>query len=152
MMHGLGRVLRNEEPSLLLVTIDLDVLESRVNWSREAECVANLEIKLQNASNRNCIDFEYLLHNEVLQLQVSRVVPDRKLNSQFTDMLNGTPEMLEYEPTRDLQLAVGSFGDMDSVYFQESLRNKLPLHEDEVEIAIKACGVNFKVSYAIPSL
>lgn len=81
------------------------------------------------------------------QLCIGRVLPtedlDQMMASKTTIALPET-KRLGQSPQRALSLTVGAPGLLNSLYFQDDPAVDKPLTDDEVEIKVRATGMNFK--------
>lgn len=77
-------------------------------------------------------------------LQITRIYPSPTENSAIRHHLEDSIRMSPIDAREDLRLTVGRPGLMDTLHFIEDDRLAAPLGDDEVEIEVKASGVNFR--------
>lgn len=137
MIVGLTRSLRSETlakvATLGLESVDLEKPTGPVMAAIDA---------LWPAHGTACKDFEFRAQG--LELFVPRAVDDDAAN-QF--VYNETQEKTIstqpfHQPGRRLKLDIGSPGSLDTLYFTDETVG--PLGDDEIEIEVKATGLNFK--------
>lgn len=81
------------------------------------------------------------------QLCVGRVIPAEDLNQMVaskTTVLPPENQRFGQSPQRALSLTIGSPGLLSSLHFQDDPAVDKPLADDEVEIKVRATGMNFK--------
>ncbi|KAK8081384.1 hypothetical protein PG996_000165 [Apiospora saccharicola] len=155
LVTGLFRVIRNEEPLLNLVNLDVEY-EPHRHKSAVSSIVACLSLlrrprgaaKPTSASAGR--DQEYACRQGLLQ--ISRVRPDLALNQAKEEEFCGRPA----EPVADLhasssviRLHAEKVGHIDSLHYNAVASDgpgpgPVPLRKNEVEIQVLASGVNFK--------
>lgn len=150
---GLMRAIITEMPHVKIAPIDLDVGHDQI--SRDiAELVLSKEAELQNAGRQpEAHDSEYALKDGVLH--VSRLIPDHALNKRFLEQEGSVKatELVRLEEAKPLAIGFGQAGLLSSLYFKEDRVFENPLSDDDVEIEVKAVGLNVKVSslpYKVP--
>ncbi|KAK8045422.1 hypothetical protein PG993_005446 [Apiospora rasikravindrae] len=145
LMTGLARSIRSENFDCRLTTLDLDY-ESPLDTQATVSAVCQVFIKACNAKNGEAFDWEVAVRKGLPM--VPRAVLGKEMNDVLTE-LNVPPEPREmpfHQEGRPLTLAVGKPGRLDTLHFREDPRTaaQVPLGETEVEIEIKAVGLNFK--------
>ena len=138
---GLSRALRLEQPLLRFVVLDVGS-PKRMSPSDRASVCGTIDRAL--FADDVPADKEFGLKNQILH--VSRFVPDRGLNSHFSQRRNHEPMEMTLEAASPARLAIKKVGIMDTIYFQQEsgAEGKTPDHL--VDIDVKAVSLNAKVS------
>ena len=146
LVHGFSRCIRSEFDRLNFVTLALDSQQQR-GWmiQRIIEVFNATMVSYDNQIDQNPTEQEYVEIDGLLC--IPRIVEASYLNS----ILNAKrvapdhhKEKLIQIPPRPLQMSVETLGLLDSIQFVSDAHFKRPLYSDEVEIEVKATGVNFK--------
>ncbi|PBP26113.1 polyketide synthase [Diplocarpon rosae] len=134
LVTGLARTLKNE-----VAGIDFRVL----HLSTVSEDVAAPSVIAKLAAAGPGED-EYLLRRGVLH--TNRILEDQRLDKHVSEMLHhqSSDEIVLSDARGPLRLAIGQPGLLDSLCFHEDPTAGLPLLPDEVEIEVKATGLNFR--------
>ncbi|KAK2626256.1 hypothetical protein QTJ16_004518 [Diplocarpon rosae] len=134
LVTGLARTLKNE-----VAGIDFRVL----HLSTVSEDVAAPSVIAKLAAAGPGED-EYLLRRGVLH--TNRILEDQPLDKHVSEMLHhqSSDEIVLSDARGPLRLAIGQPGLLDSLCFHEDPTAGLPLLPDEVEIEVKATGLNFR--------
>ena len=101
---------------------------------------ASFDIIFENENPQN----EYAYRNN--KLLVPRLIPNTRI-STFIKTATGnskTKTNLFYQPHRPLKLHMKQPGLLDSLIFVDDKSALEPLDEDELQIRVMACGINFK--------
>ncbi|KAL9110633.1 MAG: hypothetical protein Q9227_004810 [Pyrenula ochraceoflavens] len=144
MVIGLARSIRSES-ALPFVTLDLD---ERSLASIQADCAAIMNVFRTTWTSKHRethLDMEYAEHRG--QLLVPRIVSDQKLDDVIYQQSQnaGAPYLQPFcQPTRPLRLKIGTPGDLETLHFVDDISHQQPLAKNEIEVEIKATGVNFK--------
>ena len=146
---GLLRAIITEMPHVKIATIDLDVGYDQANQDN-ADLVLLKEGELQVPGAR---DSEYAFNDGVLQ--ISRLVPDYTLNQRYLEQEGSVKATrpVRLEEAKPLAIGFDQAGLLSSLYFKEDQAFKSALLDDEVEIEVRAVGLNVKVSlfpYEVP--
>ena len=147
---GLMRAIITEMPHIRVATIDLEVGHDQTSPDI-ADLVLSKEAELQDASKQSeARDSEYTLRYGVLQ--ISRLVPDYNLNKRFLEQEGSVKatEVVRLKEAKPLAIGFSQAGLSSSLYFKEDLGFEEPLLDDEVQIEVRAVGLNVKVS-SLPS-
>ena len=147
MAIGLARCIRSEIPAMKLVTLDLDS-ESRLSPSRTSQLIARVcraAFTQQGGKERRlCQESEFMERNGILH--IPRVVPDMEMAECVQGLLGDhVPEpqsSLDGQPA--LSLRMGAVGSLDSFYFKHDEALDNPLQSGEVDIRVRASGLNFQ--------
>jgi len=152
--HGLLRVIRNEEPHLRVVTLDVE--ESRDgNYAAAVRAIEVCLERLVASTEEFRNECEYVERGGLVY--TSRVVQDEQLNEVKLEHVSGrAPRRVDFlagdkardqgqGPTPSFQLRAEQRGVIDSLYYSEESATGLPPPADGfVEIDVCAAGVNFK--------
>ena len=139
-LDGLARVLRTENPQLVFVTLclecnDMCIQDHRAKIARVFE--ASISGIADGSFEREFVEKDGVLH-------ISRIVEANYLNRHITSQLSPTQTSLqEFGHGPYLKLNVGSPGLLDSLIFMEDKRVEEALADNEIEIEVKAAGLNF---------
>lgn len=138
LIAGLGRTIRSEIPSMQLTTLDLDPnsqLDSKTHITAISQVLRSM--------TKNDLEWEYALRAE--KLHSLRLVPDKTLNAMFeTSKMEPPAVTLPFnQPGRALALAVKTPGMLDTFQFVDDNEYSKPLGAKELEIEVKAVGMNF---------
>lgn len=149
MAHGINTVLMNENSTknLRFATLDLD--DAAVSETTMAiKHIADIFLLVAKAQSREECETDFILKDGVVY--ISRVVPDAQLNEEFR-LDNGDGRVGQDFPTSgNVQLALETPGLLDTVYFREQPTCDIDLGSDELEINVKAVGLNMKVRLLAP--
>ena len=145
LISGLMRAIITEMPHVKIMTLDLDVGYDQASASI-AELILSKEVELQMASNQpGPHDSEYILTDGVFH--ISRLVPDSSLNHRFLEQEGSVKdtELVSLQDAKPLALGFDQAGLLSSLYFKEDQDFTAPLPADQVEIEVRAVGLNVKV-------
>lgn len=136
MASGLARCVRNESANIKFRTLQLRP-ESLQNPDR----VTSHIVKVSTSSTAD----EEFLDNDGL-LQVSRVIEDSALNEELAGSLQeGKVDTIPLsDATAPQKLRIGSPGMLDTLQFETDALAQTELKPGEVEIEVKATGLNFR--------
>ena len=142
LIAGLGRTIRGERPTTQLFTLDLD---PTVTIDSESSETAILKILRSTTEGKNAeiVDWEYSVRDDKICIQ--RLDPDLELDDILAASTSDPlPVMLPFkQPGRALALSIRSPGMLNTFQFIDDERYEQPLADDEVEIEVKATGMNF---------
>ena len=138
MTVGLTRTLRSETlAKIATLGIETEDLESP-----EKPILAAIDSLWPTDGTEPVADFEFKAKGS--ELFVQRIVEDDDANAfvhnETHDMTISTQPFIQ--PGRRFKIQVGNLGALDSLYFMED--NPPPLGENQVELEVKATGLNFK--------
>lgn len=140
MITGLARTIRSESGSSVFVVLDLD---SQSEISDESIPNAILDVFRSkfalNGDNEAVRDVEYAQRDG--HIKIPRLIEDTKMNKFITAIPEEQPF---FQTGRALALEIESPGLLDTLRFVDDKRMNDPLPANEVEIEIKAAGVNFR--------
>ncbi|KAG9239333.1 hypothetical protein BJ875DRAFT_491623 [Amylocarpus encephaloides] len=142
LMAGLARTIRGESADIEFTLLDLDPAKEVEAGSTEAAIMSVLRSS-NNASNVDRPDWEYAVRDG--KVLVSRLEPDATMNELLEMSADQPlPEMLPFsQPGRYLALAIRTPGMLDTFQFVDDMEYTKPLADKDVEIAVKAVGMNF---------
>ena len=144
MVTGLARTLRLENAGLRFSTLDLDA-DAPVTNSDAADLITRVaDIVFNPEKPRFSADMEFLEINGILH--IPRVLED-KAKDDYIVRETGTPlpeQQPLYQEGRSLKMKLGQIGLLDSIQFEDDKNFHHPLFEGEIDISIKATGMNFK--------
>ena len=143
MIAGAARCIRAENPTIALTTLDLDS-------DRPLDAISNINSIMKvfslslNAIDEQRPDWEYAIRDE--KLFIPRLLLDKGANDLITSLtVDRKAEPMPFkQPGRQLELTTGSPGRLDTLCFTDDSSYHVPLADDEVEIKVKAVGLNFK--------
>jgi acyl transferase domain-containing protein/NADPH:quinone reductase-like Zn-dependent oxidoreductase/acyl carrier protein len=139
--QGLLRTVRSETTKVA-ASLDLDP-NSTLGHAEQAKLITDaFEASLASPSTGGVPDFEFA--EDEGQLVVPRYVEDEEMNLRISrETQDSAPYLQSFtQPGRRLQLTVGTYGALDSLYWTDE--PEVPLTDDEIEIKIAATGMNFK--------
>ncbi|KAL4917332.1 hypothetical protein BDW62DRAFT_201954, partial [Aspergillus aurantiobrunneus] len=142
--HGLNTVLMNEHSArnLRFAALDLDYTNAS-HIPAVARRITDISVAVASATTRADCETDFMLKDGVLH--ICRVAPDTALNSEFTlDTGSDGRADQEFPTEANVQLAMGTPGLLDTVYFRERPTCDMALGDDEVEIRVQAVGLNMK--------
>ncbi|KAI0470405.1 putative polyketide synthase [Xylariaceae sp. FL0804] len=160
MVNGMARVVRREDPSLKFVTVDVQDQLNDDSTSQELERVSQILADLAMASffpasasaseARLEEEREYAICNG--QVLIPRVVPDDRF-ARFIDSrspasgVDGEESLIEckyLDSSRPLKFGVQVPGLLNTIRFVDNEELAAPLGDDQIEVQVRAHGVNFK--------
>ena len=148
MAIGLTRSVRCENPAVRLVTLDLDSKE-KLSPSRTSEVITRV-CRVAFTQESSAMIQPPAQESEFLErggiLHIPRVVQDSAVDQRIQNLTrNIMPvEQTSFEPDRAVSLRIGSIGLLDTFYFDHDDNCQGRLGTDEVEIQIRAAGLNFR--------
>lgn len=141
MAVGLCRTVRSETTASV-ATLDLDP-ESELSNQGTEDLI--LEAFAKVFDDQEASDMEYSEKNGALV--VPRIIIDSAMNLLVHRELHSSscaPYLQDFASSRRLKLSFGSAGALDSLYFDDDQAVEVPLDELEIEINVRATGMNFK--------
>ncbi|CAG8897602.1 unnamed protein product [Penicillium egyptiacum] len=141
---GLARMIRRENPHVPIITLDLDPS----NRPQPQYLAKSLWGFLRQLLSRPSIqDLEWTERRG--QWLVPRLVEDETatefVRSHSRAGQIASPETkCFHQKDRPLSLATRDTGSLQGLYFSDSLAHNAPMGEDELQIEVKASGVNFR--------
>ena len=140
LVTGLGRCVCSEKGSLSFMTLALESVSSTTKIVEHILKILRTRVDDPNGSHES----EYMERDGLLC--VNRVVEANTLNDKiYSAVARQEPELrkLSEKPERALELTISSPGLLNTLCFIDDA-NQHPLASAEVEIAVRAVGVNFK--------
>ncbi|OAQ57609.1 polyketide synthase [Pochonia chlamydosporia 170] len=143
LMTGMARSIRSENMGLNLTTLDV---EHGALLSKDESVAAIITVFSvgSNSGDSETPDWEYAIRNG--NPMVQRVLLENDINDVALTLHTAPkPELTSFQqPGRPLKLGVGTPGRLDTLRFEDDDDSAKPLAADEVEISVKAMGLNFK--------
>lgn len=139
MVQGLSRVVRTEHTKLTISTLALDFHDSIDKGAENIEKV--LSGMVLNRKDRGH-EPEYLEKDGLLQ--ISRLVEAKDLNQDI--FLKTSPPQLRFQHFKEgpaLKLSIKAPGLLDTLEFREDTAFGTPLAPGEIEVEVRAVGLNF---------
>ena len=141
---GLVRTIRAEQGDTKIHTLDLDT-ENVISPEKRSVLFTSMLKRIFETSE----DGDTQLENELVErggvLMIPRLVKDKTLNSHGSlPVPQEIESQLFHQPRRPLKAEIKTPGLLDSIYFigDESISSNLG--DGEVEVAVKASGLNFR--------
>lgn len=141
LMTGMARCIRAENPSVEFMTIDLD---PNMPMDKDLNQVMQLIDAVRTANSEVRPDWEYAIRDGKILIQ--RIMIEKGMNDLISQM-HVEPKATDrpfVEPGRAKQLHAATPGRLDTLRFIEDTQHGKPLANGEVEVEIKAVGLNFK--------
>ncbi|KAI1179866.1 putative polyketide synthase [Nemania sp. FL0916] len=136
MMIGIARTLRLERPGLVFAIASID--------PQQEDVTRLITQALQNTRKGISTGvYEPELYQKTTLLEIPRISEDDTLNQLVHTATSRTPCDVEFG-LKDLQLKIQSPGLLSSLFFEEKATNLTELEDDEVELEVKAIGINFR--------
>jgi acyl transferase domain-containing protein/NADPH:quinone reductase-like Zn-dependent oxidoreductase/2-polyprenyl-3-methyl-5-hydroxy-6-metoxy-1,4-benzoquinol methylase len=146
LMAGLARVIRAENPSVALTTLDLDInrhLTSKCPAENFEAIIDVLGLAFVHRDD-DCPDWEYAIRDG--SVIIPRLVSDESTNAMLASTTSQRPPTLSplKQKGRPVKLQIGTPGMLNALQFVADPLLEKPLAVDEVEIEVKATGLNSK--------
>ena len=139
MVTGFARAVRSEYTQLKFSTLALERSASPIE---SAETILKV-LRHTVGSAVDQIEPEYRQQRGMLE--ISRVIPSDSLNRMLTSKTaRQKRDIQRFGNQKPLSLHVAAPGLLDSLEFHEDLETSQPLSDDEIEVEIRATGVNFR--------
>ncbi|KAI9842656.1 MAG: Type I Iterative PKS [Sclerophora amabilis] len=139
MVDGLARVLRTEFNKLVLVTLALESVGASIEGD-----VTKITQVLESTFSSSKDDYESEFVEKNGMLHIGRAVEARDLSRDVHAKTSPRQsKMQEFGQGPPLTLTIANPGLLDSLQFLEDKEHREPLAPEEVEIEVKATGVNF---------
>ncbi|ORX86871.1 ketoacyl-synt-domain-containing protein, partial [Basidiobolus meristosporus CBS 931.73] len=148
LITGLSRSIRSENPAINLIVIDLDSKDG-TKADHVAKRIFQIYEKTLRTAQEQCSDQVLgLLEEEIAErnglILIPRIIPDTELNANLNQTASKIRVESFYQEGRPLRLEIGQPGLLDTLEFTDDPVVAEPLHDDEVEIEVKAAGLNFR--------
>lgn len=138
LITGLSRTIRQEQLGIAFCTVDLDPaapVDTDANASFVIRAIRELSVREG--------DREFAVRAG--HMMVPRVHLEQGTNDLISSMtVERKPELVPFkQPGRALTLTIGVPGMMDTLFFKDDELYRQPLKDDDVEIEVRASGLNF---------
>ena len=143
MVNGLARVLQSENSNFVFVTLALEIFNAAENDSTAfayAESIGNV---ISATLQQPLLEIETEYYEKDGMLCVDRLVDAGSENREINTMNKPQSKTQEFGRGPPLARTLMSPGLLDSLLFIEYSNRSVPLGPREVEIEVKAVGVNF---------
>ncbi|KAF1951581.1 ketoacyl-synt-domain-containing protein [Byssothecium circinans] len=141
MIAGLARVLRSENPARLFVTLSLE--DEQMDTESIVRHIVQVSAKCDSSIfSPNTSEVEYVLQDG--KMHTRRVVESTDLDQYIHEQTNAQLKRRTIKEAGPLALGVGTPGVLDSLRFVSDKRSAHPLGPSEVELEVRAVGLNFK--------
>lgn len=142
MIHGLARTVRAEDPSLRIVTLDVED-PSGPSTSGAIDRVLGV-LAAEGKKPKTGVENEFVERHGILY--VSRVRADDLVNKADKAEKSGADLVNTkiHDAGTTIRLRAERIGTIDSLTYGEVASEELPLGDNRVEVEIEAAGVNFK--------
>ncbi|RDL32026.1 Reducing type I polyketide synthase [Venustampulla echinocandica] len=141
MVQGLFRVIRQEHANVALVTLAFEA-EANSSIKQHANSIGKVMSMTISGLDSGSFEPEYVETSGLLQ--INRVAETPKLNHHIFESTTYTNGIQEYGQGPPLKLNVRTPGLLDSLEFLEDDTPREPLGSDDIEMEVRAIGVNFK--------
>jgi NADPH:quinone reductase-like Zn-dependent oxidoreductase len=139
MIDGLARVLRTENQRAIVINASLEANNVEV----QAAEISTLIQKSNFGSINHGYEASYVQSNG--QFQIGRMVPSKAISKDIHKRsLPVQARMLPFGECPPMKMAIETPGLIDSIHFIDDASYHTSLAPDEVEIQIRAVGLNFK--------
>ncbi|KAF7879091.1 hypothetical protein EAF04_000291 [Stromatinia cepivora] len=146
MITGLSRVLRAENNKLQMVTLTLeakDIFSDRKAADQLISKMTRVFLKVLLGSIDESYETEYVEKNGLIH--INRVIASPQLDEQIAaKVAEQQYQVMEFAKAPPLKLEIATPGLLDTLQFIEDDLHSKPLGTREVEIRVKAVGVNFR--------
>ncbi|GKU05699.1 beta-ketoacyl synthase protein [Fusarium langsethiae] len=156
MASGMARVLRRENPSLRLITVDVqDSIQPSVSQDQVdniVKIIADMSFaSFWSSDDLNSAEHEYVIRNG--SVLIPRVIPDDRLSTHIDSRINPQRNMIGdsalfpcsyLNSDRPIKFDIRVPGLLKTIRFIDNDDLLIPLGPDEVQIEARAYGVNFK--------
>ncbi|KAL8732943.1 MAG: hypothetical protein Q9181_003765 [Wetmoreana brouardii] len=142
MLQGLCRVCSNENPKITLVTATLDVPAGLVKRGKHADLILTALQRTILGIPQRSFEPEYMELDGMLH--INRLVEARLPNQHIFTRTKQPVCMQDLKGSPPLKLRINAPGLLDTLDFMEDTSFEEPLLPDDIEVEIRAIGVNFK--------
>jgi NADPH:quinone reductase-like Zn-dependent oxidoreductase len=143
LVSGLGRVIQSEYLDLRFVEL---ALETSTSTSKAVDHIASVFLKAFHTAD-DAVDFDSEYREQDGKLCIGRVREATSVNATIRSMVSPSrpkQQQLGADPQRALSLSIASPGLLNSLHFEDDPDFDLALGPTEVEIEVRATGMNFK--------
>jgi acyl transferase domain-containing protein/NADPH:quinone reductase-like Zn-dependent oxidoreductase len=140
LIHGLARSIRNEDPEVVFMTLDV-ATNSTANIVTMVDTILS---RLNNVKDPLNTDTEFVERNGIVH--IARVTLDEKVNVQEKrNMGEAKPESQSlFTHSSCIRLTSSRPGTFDSLHWSQVSSGDIPLRANEVEVELHAASLNFK--------
>lgn len=138
LIQGLARALRMERHDLVLTTVALDPTDRELASTNLERAFRNFLQGIQSGS------YERELAQVGEYLNIPRIYECDVLNQKVHEFTSDAIVLQQRFEERNVNLKIRQPGLLDTLYFEEAPSASSPLAPGEVEVEVKAVGVNFK--------
>jgi NADPH:quinone reductase-like Zn-dependent oxidoreductase len=144
LITGLARTLRNENPLMRFITLNLDVNSDRLTAAACDNIMRVWKACFNDKAAIAGVDLEYREKNGMVE--IPRMVNEPQINARIASELGLLVHTTGpfYHHDRRLHLEVETSGLVDSLHFVDDTEITSKLPEDFVELEVKRCGINFR--------
>ncbi|KAF2464412.1 uncharacterized protein BDR25DRAFT_381212 [Lindgomyces ingoldianus] len=147
LIYGFARTIRAETGDRPVVTLDLDSCSNAIGTTAAAVIADLFSRTIASAGNNDAAECEFAERGGVLH--VPRLVEDVDASEQLQaenrpQPSQGVPSPHRLDQTGSSRLLVGTPGLLDSLHFAPDERVEGPLGVGQVEVEVRAAGINFK--------
>lgn len=143
LMTGMARCIRAENPSVTLTTLDFDFGQP-ITSTANVKFLKQILASATNSMNHAHPEWEYAIRDN--KVHVQRILLENGMNDLLSTFL--TQAKAELAPFKQsewpLSLQIGTPGRLDTLHFNDDPSFSDALSPTDVEIAVKAVGLNFK--------
>ena len=144
LMTGMARTIRSELDEVRLTTVDMESTSSLSSRDNIAALLKVFICASQPLDNERRPDWEYAVRQG--KHMVQRIIVESNVNEMASAWYGPPkPELLPFkQPGRRLKLGIENPGRLDTLRFDDDQVMNKELGADEIEIEVKAMGLNFK--------
>ena len=144
LITGFARSARSENPGLVLVTLDIQKRDPGLEEQTAAMIRDVVYSSFSISDARSPREMEYVEHTGLLH--IPRLLKDMAVSKRIGDSSSSTvPESMPFHDDGHYwRLVVGKPGLLNTLHFVEDMEPKSPVADDEIEIEVRALGVNFR--------
>lgn len=141
LINGLARSVRSENVDTAISVIDLDS-KVDLNDKRNIEAIARVDRLTAAAKGQSNIDWEYSVREGCLL--IPRLYVQKGMNDLLASLgQEPEPVQVQLKDCPPVTLEIGAQGMLDSLRFKVDSTYNEPLADADVEISVKASGLNF---------
>ncbi|KAL8704317.1 MAG: hypothetical protein Q9201_002503 [Fulgogasparrea decipioides] len=141
LVTGFSRCMRSENASIKFITLSLESLDDSM---RIADAAAKVYGQTLQSAEQRGLERAFVEKDSVLH--IGRVVEANYLNTAVKNQVTtgvAQPYEIGQLPLRPLSLGVATPGLLDTLQFSDDIAYDAPLAKGEVEVQVKATGLNF---------
>ena len=141
---GIARVARAENETIKVITIDVRQA-ARPEDQRLLQVIADIiEMSLVISDDQRGIEYEYVIQDD--EVLIPRLIPNPQVDSliQKSTVIPQIDWSPFHQPSRPLKLAIESTSSLEKMFFVNDDSIRVPLDPDQIQISVRACGLNAK--------